>query len=169
MNPVKQWATKMAVCGMLIGTIGTAYAANPHFVGRVTATINNMTGTAELCFKVAGLGNNEGVDITASATATATYVCRNQGGNCPNAANKKTVTGPVSATQQFTSDRNGQVQACISLNPPSAGNFTCPGNQQVVFSSVTYSNLKVAIGDDGPSATARPSTLSVDKGECPQQ
>lgn len=169
MNPVKKWATKTAICGMLIGTIGAAYAANPHFVGRVTATIDDATGTAQLCFKAAGLGNNQGVDITASATATATYVCRNAGGNCPNAANKKTVTGPVSATQQFTSDRNGQVQACITITPPGADGFTCPGNQQVVLSSVTYSNLKVTIGDDGASATARPSTLPLDRGECPQQ
>jgi hypothetical protein len=152
---------------MLMGTIGAAYAANPHFVGRVTATIDNTTGTAQLCFKVAGLGNNESINISASATASATYVCRNAGGNCPNAANKKTVTGPVTATQQFTSDQNGQVEACITLTPPSAGGFTCPGNQQVVLSSVSYNGLKVTVGDNGPSATATPSMLSIDRGACP--
>lgn len=167
MNTVKQWATKMAACGVLMGTIGAAYAANPHFVGQVNATIDNVTGTAQLCFKVAGLGNNESIDISASATASATYVCRNAGGNCPNAANKKTVTGPVTATQKFTSDQNGQVEACITLTPPSAGGFTCPGNQQVVLTSVSYTGLKVTIGASGPSATAVPSMLSINRGACP--
>ncbi len=168
MNPVfKQCAKTIAVFGVLMGTIGTSYAANPHFIGKVRATINNATGAVQMCFKVAGLGNNENIDIAANGDATATYVCRNAGGNCPNAANKKTVTGPVSATQTFTSDRNGQVEACITLDPPSAGGFTCPGNQQVVLSSVSFSNLKVTAGANGPSATATPPALSIDRGACP--
>ena len=168
MNPVfKQCAKTIAVFGMLMGTIGTSHATNPHFIGKVTATINNTTGVVQMCFKVAGLGHNEKIDISASGTATATYVCRNAGGNCPNAANKKTVTGPVNATETFTSDRNGQVEACITLEPPSAGGFTCPGNQQVVLSSVSFSNLKVTAGAHGPSATATPANLSIDRGACP--
>ena len=167
MNAIKKWGTKVAVCGMLMGAIGMAYATNPHFVGKITATKNNATGTAELCFKVAGLGNNESINITASATATATYVCRNAGGNCPNAANKKTVTGPVNTTRPFTATRNGQVDACLTLEPPKATGFTCPGNQQVVFSSVHYTDLKVTLGTSGPSASATPQELSVDKGACP--
>ncbi|HEX7986870.1 MAG TPA: hypothetical protein VF616_25390 [Duganella sp.] len=167
MNAIKQWGTRVAVCGMLMGTIGAAYAANPHFVGKVTATKNDATGTATLCFKVAGLGDNESIRITASASATATYVCRNAGGNCPNAENKKTVTGLVNTTQPFTATRNGQVEACLTLEPPKATGFTCPGNQQVVFSSVTYTDLKVTLGSSGPSASATPQMLSVDKGACP--
>ena len=42
--------TKAAVCAMLMGTIGAAYAANPHFIGKVTATIDNGSGAAQLCF-----------------------------------------------------------------------------------------------------------------------
>ena len=168
MNPVfKRYAKMMAVCAMFMGTVGTAYAANPHFIGKVTSEINNVSGDVRICFKVAGLGNNQGVNITASGTATATYVCRNAGGNCPNAENKKTVTGQVSATQQFTSDRNGQVEACITINPPSAGGFTCPGNQQVVLSSVSYSGLAVAIGSNGDTATATPPDQSINRGACP--
>lgn len=162
---IKQCAKTMALCGLLMGTIGAAHADNPHFIGKVTAAINDANGSVQLCFKVAGLGNNETINIVGSATATATYVCRNAGGNCPNADNKKTVTGPVSAMQQFTSGRNGQVSACLTLNPPSAGGFTCPGNQQVVFSSVSYSGLTVTAGD--ATATATPSQLSVNKGACP--
>lgn len=168
MNPVfKRCAKMMAVCGIFISTIGAAYAANPHFIGRATSEIDNASGNVRLCFKAAGLGDNQGINFTASGTATATYVCRNAGGNCPNAENKKTVTGLVSATQQFTSDRNGQVEACITINPPSAGGFTCPGNQQVVLSSVSYSGLQVTIGSNGDTATANPSIQSINRGACP--
>lgn len=170
MNTVfKQCAKMVAVCGVVMGTVGTAYAANPHFIGKVTSEIDNASGDVRMCFKVAGLGNNQGVNITASGTASATYVCRNAGGNCPNADNKKTVTGPVSTTQQFTSDRNGQVEACITINPPSAGGFTCPGNQQVVLSSVSYSGLKVTLGSNGDTATANPPIQSINRGACPAQ
>ena len=168
MNQVfKQCAKTMAVCGLLLGAIGTSYAANPHFVGKVTSKIDDPSGVVQMCFKVAGLGSNETIKIVASGTATATYVCRNAGGNCPNAANKKTVTDPVTATQPFTSGRNGQVSGCIELRPPSAGTFTCPGNQQVVLSSVNFSGLKVSVGNDGVSATATPPTQMLDRGECP--
>jgi hypothetical protein len=169
MNTVfKQCVKMMAVCGMVAGTVGTAYAANPHFVGKVTSEIDNASGNVTMCFKAAGLGN-QSINITASGTASATYVCRNAGGNCPNADNKKTVTGPVSATQPFTPDRNGQVEACLTLETPKAVGFTCPGNQQVVLSSVSYSGLKVTLGSNGDSATANPSTQSITRGACPPQ
>jgi len=170
MNTIfKQCAKTMAACGMFMGIMGTVYAANPHFIGKVTSEIDPATGNVRMCFKAAGLGNNQGIAITGSGTATATYVCRNAGGNCPNAANKKTVTGPVSATQQFTSDKNGQVEDCITISPPGAGGFTCPGNQQVVLSSVSYSGLKVTIGTNGDSATATPPIQSINRGACPPQ
>lgn len=83
MNAIfKQSAKTAAVCGLLIGTIGTAYAASPHFVGKVTATINNVSGAVQICFKEAGLGNQT-IDYVASGTATATFVCRTRGGKLP--------------------------------------------------------------------------------------
>ena len=168
MNPVfKRCAKIMAAGGILIGTMGTAYAANPHFIGKVTSEIDDASGAVRMCFKVAGLGNMQDAQITASGTATATYVCRNAGGNCPNADNKKTVTGPVGATEKITADRNGQVEACITIQPPGAGGFTCPGNQQVVLSSVSYTGLKVTLGTNGDTAAANPPTQSIDRGSCP--
>lgn len=167
MNAIfKQSAKTAAVCTLLIGTIGNAYAANPHFVGKVTSTINNVTGAVTLCFKEAGLGDNQRIDYLASATATATYVCRNQGGNCPNAANKTTVTGPVSASKPINSDKNGQVNACITIAPPSAGTFTCPGGQRIVLSSVTYSGLTITDTTNNVTATANP-VQPLNRGECP--
>lgn len=45
----------------------------------------------------AGLGNTVSTEaITLSGTATATYACINGGGKHPSAANKETVTAPIS-------------------------------------------------------------------------
>jgi hypothetical protein len=56
-----------------------------------------------LSAKEAGLGNNALISYTASADATATYVCINGGGNHPKATNKGTVSGLVSASGTFSS------------------------------------------------------------------
>jgi hypothetical protein len=165
---IKQYAKKLALSGALIGAMGTAYAVSPHFVGKVTSTINNATGAVQICFKEAGLGNNQNIDYIASGTATATYVCRNAGGNCPNAANKKTVTAPVNASGTFNSGNNGMISACLTIAPPSAGTFTCPSGQRVVLSSVSFSGLGIIDDSNevGP-VIATPSVQSINKGACP--
>jgi len=65
---------------------GVTQATSPHFVGKVTATLvgNNVV----VSWKEAGLGDNQNIDYVASADATATFHCVNNGGNCPNATTK---------------------------------------------------------------------------------
>lgn len=155
-----------AAAALVIAGAGAAWAVSPHFVGKVTAT---LVGTdAQVCWKEAGLGSNTLINYTASGQATATYVCVNSGGQCPNAANKRTVNGPVSATGPFSSDKNGNISACLTIHPPSAGSFSCPGGQTLTLSQVSYTSL--AIRDDttpvGPVA-ASPSSLSVTPFTCP--
>lgn len=70
--------------------------SNPHFVGQVTATLDGAN--LVVSWKEAGLDNNVLITYTASASAIADYVCVNNGGQCPDAANKQEVQGPVSAT-----------------------------------------------------------------------
>jgi|SRR5262245_9755622 len=139
--------------------IGLAWAASPHFVGKVTASLTDTD--VAVCFKEAGLGNNQNISYAASANATATYVCVNNGGNCPNAANKRTVSGPVIAQGTFNSGQNGSISQCLTLSPPGPGNFSCPGGQTLTLNAVSYTNL--AITDTttpvGPK-TASPSSLS---------
>jgi hypothetical protein len=160
--------TTLTFCLFLLTCMATTtgWAQNPHFVGKPTATLSGSN--VNVCFKEAGLGSNENITYVASGNATATYVCANHGGQCPNAANKTTVSGPVSATGTFSSGQNGTISQCLQISPPSAGTFTCPSGQTLTLSSVSYSNL--AITDTttpvGPVATT-PSALSTTPFLCP--
>jgi hypothetical protein len=119
----------------------TAFAANAHFV-RADASV---TGSGDLTasFKVAGLGDNETILVTLSADATAQYACFNKGGNHPSATNKETVSGPVSASGEFTSGKNGSVTASLTVGPPDKGDFSCPNGQRLVLTFVEYSNVSL--------------------------
>src|SRR4029453_10488901 len=94
----------------------TVWAASPHFL-RCSASGVNDDGTLNVCFKIAGLGDNQTLDVTASAHADAVYACKNNGQKCPNAANKVNVQADVSATGTFTSGKNGQITACLTVDP----------------------------------------------------
>lgn len=155
-------------CALLLVLVASSssWAQNPHFVGKPSATLSGRN--VNVCFKEAGLGNNQLITYVASANATATYVCVNNGGQCPNAANKTTVSGPVSATGTFSSGQNGTISQCLQLSPPSPGTFTCPSGQKLTLSEVSYSNI--AITDTttpvGPVSTT-PRSLSAILFTCP--
>ena len=120
----------------------TVWAASPHFL-RCSASGVNSDGSLNACFKIAGLGDNQSIDVTASAHADATYACRNRGEQCPNAANKVNVQSDVSATGTFTSGKNGSITACLTVEPPDT-TLTCPNGQRLVLVSVSYTNVTVS-------------------------
>ena len=71
------------------------------------------------------------------------------------AQNKTTVSGPVIATGTFSSGKNGQVTASLTVMPPPS-DITCPPGQGLELASVTYTNVvltdttnnvRIAIGD----------------------
>jgi hypothetical protein len=113
-RPVRRPERRRSPSGLRI-----ARASRPrettHFVGRCTATLE-ANGDLTVTWKEAGLGDNQLIDYLASADGTATYVCVNNGGECPNAANKITVSGPVSAKGTFSSGQNGQIKDPSRLN-----------------------------------------------------
>lgn len=115
-----------------------AQAVSPHFI-RADATLN-ANGSLTVAFKEAGLGTNQNITYVLSADATATYVCVNRGGANPSASNKTDVSGPVSATGTFSSGKNGQVTASLTVSPPPAG-ITCPPGQSLAVAQVTYTNV----------------------------
>jgi hypothetical protein len=131
-------------CTMIaLGVMTTAvWAGNPHFIKCSTSGLNS-DGTLDVCFKIAGLGKNQTVTVTASADANATYGCLNGGGQCPNAANKVSVSGTVTASGSFTSGKNGQITGCLTIDPPST-TLSCPPGQDLVFVSVSYANASVS-------------------------
>ncbi|MEU2631579.1 MULTISPECIES: hypothetical protein [Kitasatospora] len=93
------------------------------------------------------------------ASATADDGCINGRGNHPQATNKQTASGPVSATGAFSSGRNGTVSQTLTLHPPGPGGFTCPGGQTLVLADVTYTNVSLGDTTNGVAA-AIPGTFS---------
>jgi hypothetical protein len=108
-------------------------------------------------FREVGLGEGD-VTVTATADATAAYACQNNGGQFPNAANKQSVTGPVSTTGVFPVSKNGHIEGSLTLSPP-ASTLDCPGGQTAVLTSVTYSNVTLT-DETNQVTTTIPGTYS---------
>jgi hypothetical protein len=122
-----------------------ALAVSPHFISANA----RLSGTnLVVSFKEAGLGTNQNITYTASADATATYVCVNKGGANPSAQNKTTVAGPVSATGTFSSGKNGNVTASLTLNPPPS-DISCPPGQSLQTAQVSYTNVAITDTTNG--------------------
>lgn len=115
-----------------------ALAVSPHFIN-ASGTLNS-NGSLTVNFKEAGLGTNQLINYELTADATATYVCVNKGGANPSAQNKTTVSGPVTATGTFSSGKNGNVTASLTVNPPPS-DISCPPGQSLELASVSYSNV----------------------------
>jgi hypothetical protein len=142
-----------------------AASGSPHFVGSVTAKF--LGNNVQVCWKEAGLGSNVNIDYLATANATATYVCVNEGGNCPQAANKTNITGPVATPGTFSSGQNGAINQCLTISPPSGATLTCPGGQTATLSDVSYTNIGITDTTNGVNKTATPSTLAKTIFVCP--
>jgi hypothetical protein len=145
----KRFVAMAALVGAVAAISTIAFAANPHFI-QASASGPDAAGNLSVNFKIAGLGDNETITVTASANATAVYACQNNGGNFPSDPKKQTVSGPVTASGQFTSGQNGQITGSLTLMPP-ASTLTCPGGQRVVLASVSYTNVAVSGGGDTES------------------
>ncbi len=156
------------VFAALLCSAGVVWAESPHFV-KVTANLTD--DSVQVCWKEAGLGNNQNIIYTASANGTFTYICVNNGGQCPKAANKKKVSVPVTATTPFNSGDNGQISQCLTLSPPDAPeSFSCDGkgeSQTVTLSEVSFSNLQITDDTNLISKNATPRSISATLFECP--
>lgn len=135
----------LLLLGLVVAAV-PAQAVSPHFI-RADAQLSGTN--LVVSFKEAGLGSNLLINYTASANATATYVCVNHGGGNPSAQNKTTVNGPVSATGTFNSGKNGSVSASLTITPPSAGSFSCPSGQTLKLAQVSYTNVAITDTTNG--------------------
>jgi hypothetical protein len=136
----------------------TVRAQNPHFLSCGVSGVNS-DGTLDASFRIAGLGSNVSITVTASADANATYACMNNGGHCPSAANKSTVTGTVTAQGTFTSGKNGSVRGSLTVDPPPNTSLTCPGGQDLVLVSVSYTNVSLSAPGAG-NCTSSPGNFA---------
>jgi len=142
--------TTLALSGFMATTVR---AQNPHFLSCDVTGVNS-NGTLSSDFRLAGLGSNVSITVTVTADATATYACLNRGQNCPNADNKSTVTGTVTAQGTFTSGKNGSVRGSLTVNPPPNNTLTCPGGQTLVLVSVNYTNVTLSAPGAGTCNTS---------------
>lgn len=114
-----------------------------HFIR--SATYGVLSGTTLTAyFKEAGLAEGSIQTIRLSAFASATYECWNDGGKHPRAANKETVSGDVSASQNFPVDDNGNLTGSISISAPGPGGFACPNGQSMIGpTAVSFSGVVI--------------------------
>jgi hypothetical protein len=131
---------------VLLMAAPAAFATSPHFI---SASAQIKGTNLVVSFKEAGLGTNQLISYTANADATATVVCVNNGGGNPSASNKTTVSGPVSANGTFSSGKNGNVNASLTLSPPPAPSNFCPKGQTEQVSEVSYTNVSVTDDTNG--------------------
>src|SRR5438552_14044567 len=131
--------TMIALAGFMVTSV---WAQNPHFLSCGASGVNS-DGSLNVSFTIAGLGSNQSIDVTASAHADATYACKNNGQQCPNAANKVNVQSDVSASGTFTSGKNGSIKASLTVDPPDT-TLTCPGGQKLILVSVSYTDVTVS-------------------------
>jgi hypothetical protein len=129
----------LAAAALVVALSTTAaLAQSPHFV-LASAAVNNSADLVA-SFKVADLGDSETILVMLSADATAQYACFNKGGH-----HKKTetVSGPVSASGEFTSGQKLSVTGSLTVSAPSQGDFSCPNGQRLVLTFVQYSNVSL--------------------------
>jgi len=153
MRGIRAILAAIAVAAVAAGFVASsAFAGSAHFIKNATGA--SQSGSSVIChFKETGLQSGSVETITCGATATTTYECVNGGGKNPSASNKTTTESPVSNSDQFPADRNGNVVGTVTLSPPTAAQlgFSCPSGQTTTFVSVIYSNLSVSDADSGAS------------------
>jgi hypothetical protein len=106
-------------------------------------------GALVATFKEAGLGDTVQIHYTLSADATAVYTYVNNGGNLPQSPQFTTVAGPVSASDTFTSGKNGSITGSLTVQPPPAPQSfidAAPNGLHVALFSVSYTD--VTLSDD---------------------
>jgi hypothetical protein len=133
--------------------MAVAFAQNPHFI-YANSTLNpNASLTVD--WKEAGLGNNQNIDYVLKVDAVATYACLNQGGNFPKDPKKVDQKATLQADGTFSSGRNGQITASLTVGPPPPPSPSyCKGTQTEVLLSVSYTNIVLTDTTNNVSTTA---------------
>jgi hypothetical protein len=136
---MKKILQSIAIAMITVFSVTNASAQNIHFVDGPTKTDNGTT--LMVCGKVAGLGNNMGVNITVTTTATISTECTNPAGNiAPGQSRTETITW----TKKFFSDKNGSVSFCLSSMEQKPG--ICPnGKWTGRVTDVSFVNTKVMV------------------------
>jgi hypothetical protein len=113
-------------------------------------------GSLVVKYDITGLGGTSEAGFVLTATLEGHARCKNQGGNCPEAANK---FGPADTfTQGTLTVHNGRARGSVSLTADT--DLDCPGNQDPVIIDVTWTNIVFTVegvevfSDPGPKFAA---------------
>jgi hypothetical protein len=141
-------------------TVGSAFAANPHYVGPKTPSdsIDSSTGSLWVNFKAAGYGSGAQVDYSATFTYSITWGCITPPfSNEPSGL--KTTNGSSTSSGVLTASRTGTLSGPVQLFNGDTG-FSCPShNQHEVLVSASYTNIWFTlegIAPFGPSSISYP-------------
>lgn len=134
--------TAVAAVLVSVALTASAAAAIDAFL-KFDATGPNDDGTLTTDFKIAGLGRNVTITLTASANATAIYACQNNSGNFPSDPKKQVLAGPVGASGGMGSGKNGSITGSLNISPP-ATTLECPGGQHPVLAYVSYEDVAIS-------------------------
>jgi len=137
--PLMRTICLLAVAGFMATT---AWAQGAHFQKNSVGAAIQSNGDLLVSFVEAGLGNAN-VNYTLTGNVTATYFCRTNSGNIPNAENKHTVNATPSTNGSFE-PKNGKVTADLRLLAPAAPVSeppTCGKGQSLDLQSITWSNV----------------------------
>jgi hypothetical protein len=92
----------------------------------------------------------------------------NNPGNCPNAANKQDVSGPVSSTGAFESGKNGQITQCLTISSSQLSpDPFCPSGQTETLTDFSYTNIQITDLTNNVTKAATPSSFSATVFVCP--
>ena len=123
----------------------TAFAQNAHFVGTPSCTKSLSSGLT-CSGKAAGLGNGPTAAFLTAGSVSATYVCKNKGGNV--APGQPVVNQNVTGPAQEITPRNGQITFSPTIPPPTPPSAAteCPnGNWNVLLTSLTFNDVVLHI------------------------
>jgi hypothetical protein len=159
---IRKLSIALVVMTALAITVGSALAANPHYVGPKTPTysIDSSTGSLWVNFKAAGYGSGVTVDYSATFSYSITWGCitppfSNEPSGLKTTNGDAVVTGSLGPTS-----RTGTLSGPFQLFDGDTG-FSCPShNQHEVLVSASYTNILFTlegIAPFGPSSVSYPS------------
>lgn len=157
---IRKLTIAMVVMAALTITVGSALAANPHYVGPKTPTysIDGSTGSLWVNFKAAGYGSGDQVNYSASFSYSITWGCITPPfSNEPSGL--KTTNGNTTSSGTLTASRTGTLSGPVQLFNGDTG-FSCPShNQHEVLVSASYTDIVFTLegmAPFGPSSVSYP-------------
>jgi len=151
-------AIALAAFCLASGPASAAGGGNPHF-NRASASASGTDLT--VTFKEVGLGSDTTVTIVLTAHWDAQFACFNHGGKHPSATNKESFSGDASFSDQFRSDKNGNIVGSLTVSAPTVSNndFSCPPGQNEVLTYIQWSGISLT-DTSSPAYTEVPGTFT---------